>query len=189
MSAFEFFFSLFGLILGLSIAVVIGGLSDVLRERHRIPVGWLTPMLALFVLFDLSSVWVNAWTGLADIQVAYGPFLAALIVAGVYFFAAGMVFPKSASDWPSLDHYYMSHHRWVLGGVVAANLGLVVIQVIANPGWKPLLRAFAGSPITVMWWLTLMVLCVVKHRRVQLAGLGLLLLIAVYALVAYWTPQ
>lgn len=39
MSAFEFFFSLFGLILGLAIAVVIGGLSDMLRERTPVKIG------------------------------------------------------------------------------------------------------------------------------------------------------
>ena len=67
MSAFELFFSLFGLILGLAVAVVIGGLSDLLRERRRIPIGHLTPMLALFVLFDLSSLWVNTYDGMSDI--------------------------------------------------------------------------------------------------------------------------
>jgi hypothetical protein len=46
MSAFEFFFSLFGLILGLAIATIAGGMSDVLRERKRIPIGWLTPLMA-----------------------------------------------------------------------------------------------------------------------------------------------
>jgi hypothetical protein len=122
MSAFEFLFSLFGLILGLAVAVVIGGLSDVLRERKRVPIGWLTPMLALFILWDLSTCWVNAWTGMGDIQVAYGPFGAVLSVAGIYFFAASLVFPKSVSDWPSLDDYYMSHHRYVFAGVLAANL-------------------------------------------------------------------
>src|SRR5690606_15232254 len=96
-TAFELFFSLFGLILGLAVAVVIGGLSDLLRERRRIPIGHLTPMLALFVLFDLSSLWVNTFEGMSDIQVAYGPFVAALVVASAYFFAAGMIFPKTLS--------------------------------------------------------------------------------------------
>lgn len=189
MSAFEFYFSLFGLILGLAIAVVIGGLSDVLRERTRIKIGWLTPMLALFVLFDLSSLWVNTWTGMADIQVAYGPFIAALIVAGIYFFAASMIFPKIATDWPSLDDYYMSHYRWVVGGVIAANTGVILIDTIADQSWASLPARFTNSPLTSIWWVVLLVLWAVPRRRVQLSCLALLLLIALYALIVYWAPM
>ena len=189
MSAFEFFFSLFGLILGLAIAVVIGGLSDVLRERTRINIGWLTPMLALFVLFDLASLWINTWTGMADIQVAYGPFIAALIVAGIYFFAASMVFPKTATDWPSLDEYYMGHYRWVIGGVIAANFGVTLIEVAHDRAWSSLLTQLVGSPVTSAWWVVLIVLWAVPRRRVQLSCLALLLLIALYALAAYWDPR
>jgi len=188
-SAFEFFFSLFGLILGLAIAVVIGGLSDVLRERTRIKVGWLTPMLALFVLFDLSTLWVNAWTGMADIQVAYSPFVAALLVAGIYFFAASMIFPKTATDWPSLDDYYMGHYRWVIGGVIAANSGVKLIDTVADQAWTSLLTWFAGTPVATIWWIVLIVMWAVPRRRVQLVSLVVLLLIALYALVAYWGPQ
>ncbi len=65
MPQFEFFFSLYGLILGLAIAVVIGGLSDLLRERDKIPIGWLTPLLGLFLLLDLVSMWTNACRGCA----------------------------------------------------------------------------------------------------------------------------
>lgn len=186
MSAFEFFFSLFGLILGLAVATVIGGLSDVLRERKRIPIGWLTPMLAVFVLADLSSLWVNAWSGMANIQVAFGPFVAALIVAGIYFFAASMVFPKTVNDWPSLDDYYMGHHRWVLGGVLTANLGVILIDFATNRAWSGLRGAFFGSPITLIWWLALITLCLAPRKQVQAAGLVILLLITLYVLVAYW---
>jgi hypothetical protein len=189
LSAFEFFFSLFGLILGLAIAVVIGGLSDVLRERQRVAIGWLTPMLAIFLLFDLSTLWVNTWIGFRDIQVAHGPFAAALLVAGVYFFAASMVFPKIASDWPSLDDYYMGHHRFVLVGVLAANLGVAIIDAVANGDWTHFLRAFTQSEMTALWWITLIVLCIVPRRRVQLIGLTVMQLIAVYAIVRFWTPQ
>ena len=186
MNAFEFFFSLFGLILGLAVATVISGLSDVLRERKRIPIGWLTPMLALFVLADLSSLWVNAWSGMSDIQVAYGPFVAALIVAGIYFFAASMVFPKTVNDWPSLDEYYMGHHRWVLRGVAVANLGALLIEFAAHRAWSGVLAAFVGAPITPLWWATLITLCFVPRKSVQLAGLAILLMITLYVLAAFW---
>jgi hypothetical protein len=125
---------------------------------------------------------------MVDIQVAYGPFIAALIVAGIYFFSASMIFPKTATDWPSLDHYYMGHYRWVIGGVIAANIGVILIDTVTDQAWTKLPTRFTGSPVTSLWWVFLIVLWAVPRRRVQLSCLALLLLIALYALIAYWGP-
>ncbi len=57
MSAFEFFFSFYGLLLGLSVAELVGGFARVLHERQRVRFGWLTPLLALFVAVDLVTFW------------------------------------------------------------------------------------------------------------------------------------
>jgi hypothetical protein len=186
MSPFELFFSLFGLILGLAIATVIGGLGDVLRERNRIRLGTLTPMLAIFVLIDLSSVWVNAWSGLSDIKVDYGPFVAASIVAAIYFFAASMVFPKVSTDWETLDDYYITHYRWVIGGVMAANFGLIVIQATVDGAWASIAGAFVGTPVAAIWWTTLLCLWLFRQKRVQMIGLGLLQVIWIYVLFSAW---
>ena len=189
MTAFDFFFSLFGLILGLSVAVVITGLTDILRERHRLPIGWLTPMLGLFLMFDLTTQWVNSWTGLKSIEVAYGPFLAAMIIAGSYFFAASMVFPKSASEWRSLDDYYLRNYRFVIGGVFLANLGVSVMAGIIGQSLPAFLHAFIRSQFSVIFWVTLIAMLIVPKRGFQLAGLAVLLALAVYALVALWHPR
>ena len=188
MSTFDFFFSLFGLILGLAIAVLITGLTDILRERHRLPIGWLTPMIGLFLLLDLTTVWVNSWTGLKTIEVAYGPFMAAMIVAGSYFFAASMVFPKTPSDWPSLDDYYLRNYRLVIGGVLFANLGVAVMGAISNQSLAAFFHAFGRSELTAIWWITLTAMMLVARRGFQLAGLAILLLEGLYALVAFWHP-
>ncbi|WP_409018482.1 hypothetical protein [Brevundimonas vesicularis] len=186
MNAFELFFSLFGLILGLAIAKVIGGLSDVLRDRGRIRIGLLTPMLAVFVLIDLSSVWVNAWGGLSAIEVSYGPFVAASVVASIYFFAAAMVFPKEASDWQSLDDYYMAHYRWVIGGVILASLGLIMIEAHTNQTWRSLASAMAASTVTIIWWTCLIFLWLVRRKWAQYLGLIALQLIWIYMLLSSW---
>ena len=157
-----------------------------LRERERTPIGWLTPMLGLFLLLDLTTLWVNAWTGLRTIQVAYGPFMAAMGVAGVYFFAASMVFPKTASDWPSLDDYYAKHYRLVIGGVLIANLGLAVIDAVSNRDWHRMVAAFTGSEV---WWVALVTMMIFSQRRVQLVGILVLLIGAGYTTTMFWTPR
>ena len=57
MSAFEFVFSLFSLILGLALATGLGGLAKALKVRHKIRIGWLTTLLGLFVSLDLVTFW------------------------------------------------------------------------------------------------------------------------------------
>lgn len=190
MSGFELFFSLFGLILGLAITVVVGGMSNVLRERTRVAIGWLTPMLAWVVLFDLASLWVNSWTGLRDIPVAYGPFLSALIVAAIYFFAASMVFPKVAADWPSLDDYYLRHYRFVLGGVAGANLGLgAIIAIVSRETIWARLDDTLHHPTSAIFWSMLVLLLLIPKRPVQLIGLGVLIAMFVYGAVNLWTTR
>ncbi len=46
----EFFFSSFGLLLGLTVVEVGTKLADAIGVRRRIPLGTLTPMLAMFGL-------------------------------------------------------------------------------------------------------------------------------------------
>ncbi|MCL6740424.1 hypothetical protein LZ518_04675 [Sphingomonas sp. RB56-2] len=188
MTPFELFFSLFGLILGLAVAVLISGLSDILRERSPIPIGWLTPMLALFLLLDLSTMWVNAYNSLGKIQIAFAPFFGGTLIAGLYFFAANMVFPKNFDQWPSLDEYYFRRSRYVLGGVLLANLGVELMGLAIDHDFQDFIRSFYHSEMTALWWVTLLTLLVVRHRRVQYIGLTIELLTALYALVMFWRP-
>lgn len=61
MSNFDFVFTLFGLLLGLSLAEVLGGFGRALQKRRKVRIGWLTPLLGLVVLLDVSSFWLVAW--------------------------------------------------------------------------------------------------------------------------------
>ena len=62
MSQFEFVFSLFGLLLGLSIAEVMSGFGKAVKARSRLRIGWLTPLLGVLVMLDLTSFWTIAWS-------------------------------------------------------------------------------------------------------------------------------
>ena len=43
MDAFNFVFSLFGLLLGLALAEVLGGFGTAMDSRRELRIGWLTP--------------------------------------------------------------------------------------------------------------------------------------------------
>lgn len=80
MSAFEFSFTLFGLVLGLALTAVPAGFVSVLKARSSVPgeavvirVGWLTPLMALVVTFDLITFWLATWKLRDNIDVTLPP--------------------------------------------------------------------------------------------------------------------
>ena len=87
MNDFSFLFALYSLMLGLSIVELLGGLGRVMEVRltadrdavDRVVVGWLTPLLAVFVMLDLVSFWMAAWT-VRDMVAVRGPLVLGLVV-------------------------------------------------------------------------------------------------------------
>ena len=55
MTPFEFFFSFYGLVLGLSLTVMATGAARAFKHHKSVRVGWLTPLLATFVALDIST--------------------------------------------------------------------------------------------------------------------------------------
>jgi len=122
MSAFEFVFSLFGLLLGFSLVEVLQGLVRTLKLRGTVRVGWLTPLLGLFVLVDLTSFWNIAWAARDDIPANFATLLLGLAVTGLYYFSASMVFPDKPEEWPDFDEWAARHKKQVMGGILGSNL-------------------------------------------------------------------
>ena len=133
MSEFEFFFSFYGLLLGLCLAVIATGAANTIQHRRKLRIGWLTPLLAVFVALDVASFWDLAWTLFRDAPFSYGLLVASLVVAVVYFIAASLVFPHEISDGLSLDDHFWANRKVVLLLTTAANLLalLVAAPVIA----------------------------------------------------------
>jgi len=130
MSSFEFAFTLFGLLLGLSLAEVMGGFARVLRARHKIRLGWLTPALGLVLMVDLVTFWSNAWEMQKAIPPTFGALLFGTVIAAVYYLAAALVFPETLDEWPDLDAYFLQHKGQVMLGVLAANLLVLLARVL-----------------------------------------------------------
>jgi hypothetical protein len=189
MSAFEFFFSFYGLILGLSVVEVITGLVRVFKQRQRVRIGWLTPMLALFVLLDISSFWLAAWFSMQDLDVSYRMIFIGLVIAGIYYAAASLVTPGDPAEWPDFDDFYDSHKRYVLAGIAIANfMAFEVVRMLSDGG---VMAWLAGNADPRVWiqlilnYLLLLLLILIRNRRINIAllgfGIGMYLLTAVIA--------
>lgn len=58
MTGFDLVFAVYGLLLGLAVAEVLGGFARALklkRATKAVRIGWLTPLLGTLVIFDLTS--------------------------------------------------------------------------------------------------------------------------------------
>lgn len=130
MTSFEFAFSLFGLVLGLSVAEVMGGFARVMRARRSMRLGWLTPLLGILLMVDLVTFWANAWDMRAAIPPSFVALLYGTTIAAIYYLSAALVFPNPLSDWPDLDAYFLRHKGQVMVGVLIANLMVMTARVL-----------------------------------------------------------
>jgi hypothetical protein len=177
MTIFEFVFSLYSLLFGLALAQVFGGFGNTLQERHKLEVGWLTPLLGLFVILDLTSFWEIAWQLRDEIQrPAILILMLGVLVAGIYYLAARLVFPRDFGEWPDFDVYYFRHKNWVFGGILFCN---IVAAVVLTALGKPFIRLPLGFANDLSYFALLIALLAVRNKRANLVLL--LLLLARYA--------
>ena len=122
MDAFNFAFSLFAIILGLSLAKVMEGFARALKRRRVVHLGWLTPLLAVFVMLDLTSFWEFGWAARKFLTPQYGILLIGVFMSGLYYVAASLIFPGEFGDRDDFDEHYIEHRRQVLGAILICNL-------------------------------------------------------------------
>ena len=191
MGGFEFVFSLFGLMLGFSLVEVVAGFGRAFDARvrplvgdegRRVRIGWLSPLLGLFVIFNLVSFWTAGWAIRDLIPVRYTVLLFGLAVTASYYFAAMLVFPRDVQDWADLDDHYFRVKRWVAGVVGGCNA--VGAAGLALTGAQPFAGA-AETTLNLLFYVLLAALFVAPGRRANL--ILLIFLVAVYPLTSVLT--
>jgi len=148
MSGFEFVFTLFGLLLGFSMVEVLGGFAKAVEARVRPPadrrapvrLGWLTPLLGIYVMLDLTSFWMAAWVARDQFSVGGPALFGGLVFAGSYYLAAHAVFPSDPARHDELDSHYFRVHRMVFGILIA----LLAAQLVYWVSVPELRVAFAN---------------------------------------------
>lgn len=177
MSAFEFFFSFYGLLLGLSVAELVGGFSRILHRRRAVVFGWLTPLLAIFVAVDIVTFWNQAWVIFRFAPYNMALLVVGLIVAAVFYVAASVTFPgredvEGGSN--HLDDHFWTHRRTVFLCVLIANL-MIVLVFFSNAALTGELTRSMQSPV---FWVGLTIFiggtsigAFVKSRRIVVMAL------------------
>ena len=66
--------------------------------------GWLTPLLGLLVMLDLTSSWALAYSLRDSIPANFLTLVIGLFVTGLYYLAATLVFPDDAIEMARPRH-------------------------------------------------------------------------------------
>lgn len=179
MSDFEFFFTLFGLVLGLSVVEVVAGIARLVEDRRAVRIGWLTPLLAAFLLLDLAAFWLYAWQEYRDTPVTYLALVVGLAISGFYYVAAAVVFPKSFADWVDLDAHYLQRRRFVitvlsLAGVLLYDVGTLLLVPDGLTVWKASWLDLSQSWLGFLYYGCVAAIWFSKRPWVNAVALGLI---------------
>jgi hypothetical protein len=178
MSQFEFIFTLYSLLLGLSLVELLSGLGRTVKARLHVDetvkdafkIGWLTPLLGLFVMLDLLSFWSAAWAVRDMISVNGATLMAIMLFASSYYMAAHLVFPDDIPTDGDLDPHYFRVRRIVVG--------VLFVLLFVQLGYyltQPTLAARLASPVPLFLTALLVVLMVAVSLVKSKIGNGLLL--------------
>lgn len=184
MSDFEFIFALFGLLLGLSLAEVLAGVARAIEARLRLGmalgIGWLTPLLAAFMLLDLLSFWQAAWTARTVIAVSPPTLMAVVGFAGAYYLAASLVLPRTLEPGVDLDAHFFRVRRIVIGMMMAL-LACQLGYYLSVPALAPRLANPLALAMTVV--LVALMIAAMAVRKPRWARAAMAALVARYVVI------
>ncbi len=181
MSEFEFVFALYSLVLGLSLVELLTGLGRTLEfklardaQDKAFRIGWLTPLLAVFVILDLLSFWMFAWPVRSLIPVSTPMVLGVVVFSGAYFLASRLVFPSNPEDFVDLDTHYLRVHRVVFAMLIVMVLVqwlfIMAIPVLAEQVLLPVPLAITAVLLALM-----LAAAITRSRKASLVLLALLI--------------
>lgn len=182
MSAFDFFFTFYSLLLGLTLVEIVNGFSRSYEHRARRPLGVIMPLLAMLLVMDVITQWGGAWRDYQQIQFANRFLVGVAIVMLIYYFAATQLFPRESSTASSLDEHFFSHRHLTVGGVVLANVMLTGDSMIRQYLSTGLEGTFWPRVAANAYWFALMlVIWFARSKRVVIGAL-----VANLVFICYW---
>jgi len=184
--SFSYFIVFYSLILGLGLTELLGGFAHMVRAKALKKLEPQTALLALFILVDICSTWVDGWISLKHVTVDFAGLWAPVLLAICFYLAASIVFPHDDADHERLADYYRERKRFIIGLLFAGELlihvtylGVFQDRLAHQPAvfwlWTvPYNLAIEGSMIALM---------LVRSRRANIVFLIALILLL---FIPYW---
>lgn len=175
MTVFEHSFTLIGLVLGLALADVLGGLVRIARARGLNSIGLLIPMIAIFIVADITTFWGILWDLRGSMPNSAWPVLGFGILCGsIYYCAATLALPNDLQNWPDLDAYYMKYRRPVLGAMLLCYLIVFTLRVVMT-------GALTSDPTAYAYMIALALTLLAPGKVTNIVGLAVLIAVDIWA--------
>ncbi len=181
MSGFAFVFGVFGVVLGLAIVEILRGFGRGIKRPNladQAPrrIGWLSPMLALFLLYDIATFCASAWSAREAVPVTMPALALGMLVTGLYFFAATQLWPEpdDAAGWADGNGWMLAHKRRIALSILACNAMSVAAVMRFVPGSWPV--ASTEAWMLALYFALLLALALVRGTRATTLVLALAIL-------------
>ena len=186
MDSFSYFIAFYSLILGLGLTELLGGFAHMVRAKALRKLEPQTALLALFILVDICSTWIDSWVSLKQVTVDLAGLWAPVLIAICFYLAAATVFPHDEADHERLADYYRERKAFVVGLLLA-------VEMLIHVTYLPIFEERIANRPEVFWlWTvpynlaieaTMVALIFLRSRRANILLLVLLLLLI---MVPYW---
>jgi hypothetical protein len=183
---FSYFIVLYSIVLGLALTELLGGFAHMVRAKALRKVEAQTALLAVLILVDICSTWVDGWISLKSVTVDFAGLSAPVGLAICYYLAAAVTFPHDDADHERLADYYRERKRFIFGMLIGA-------EVLTHVTYRGFFEAQLQRQPAVFWsWIvpynsamdiTLIALFFVRSRR---ANIVLLIAMILLILIPYW---
>ena len=187
MDRFEFFFTFYGLILGLAAAEILSSLGAFVRARPLRSIEIQSALLAFLTFLVICATWIDAWITRDTFELSFASMFAPIGSATAYYLAAVVVLPKEETDYDSMGAYFLKRKNFVVSMLLAAEVfqKIVFLPIFAEtlkdaPAVFWLLMFPVNLALFTLWGLLL----IARRRRVIIAGI--ILQIVVFT-IPYWS--
>jgi hypothetical protein len=184
--SFTYFVAFYSLVLGLALTELLGGFAQMARAKHLKKLEPQTALLALFILVDICSTWIDSWLALKHVTVDFAGLWAPVLLAICLYLAAATVFPHDDADHERLADYYQERKRFVIGLLFACEMLIHVTylhvfeQRIAH---QPEIFWLWNVPYNLAIEGTMLALIFLRSRR---ANIVLLIVLLLLIMIPYW---
>jgi hypothetical protein len=184
--SFSYFIVFYSLLLGLALTELLGGFAHMVRAKALKKLEPQTALLALFILVDICSTWVDGWLSLKTVTVDFAGLWAPVLLAICFYLAASVVFPHDEADHERLADYYSERKRFVVALLLAGEMLIHVtyLQVFKERlAHRPAVFWLWTVPYNVAIETAMIALLFVRSRR---ANVVLLIALNLLLTIPYW---
>ena len=185
MHPFDYIVLFFAIPVGLALAEMAQGLALALRRRQKFAIGWLTPLLVLFLLILTSLLIESFWDFRERLNVDAPVIFAGFVFTYAFYVAASFVFPEDFEEGMSLDDWFMAKRAYSLGWTSILVLGFFFAYVAMAAGAKVEYPIIVGVVVAIFFAAIFFpIIAALRAKTVRGATIAMVVLNVVYILGA-----